>query len=64
MDHNARERSRNSHRTVDETLKVLLDQLSPKLRRLIEARQNFKLTINATASHSFEIEIVERLRLE
>lgn len=64
MDHNARERSRNSHRTVDETLQGLLDQLSPKIRRLLEAKMNFKVTINATASHAFEIEIVERLRLE
>jgi hypothetical protein len=61
MDRNSRERQRPTYRTVDETLELLLAQISPELRKLLEAKQNFKLTINGSAGHTFDVEVVKKL---
>lgn len=61
MDTSARERPRLSARSVDETLENLIRQILPDMRRLLEAGQNFKVTINASAGHTFEVEIVKRM---
>lgn len=51
-------------RSTDVTLRLLLEQLLPELRELIDSRENFRLTIHASAGHEFQFETLRKVRIE
>ncbi len=46
-------------RQTEGALNKLFQQLLPILRRLFDARKNFKVTINVNAGQKFRIEVIE-----
>lgn len=51
----------NGERTDAATLARIWQQVGPEMLALLEARRNFKVTINVSAGHTAKVEIVKFL---
>lgn len=63
MDEGRRRTAVRAHRSTDETLRRLLESLTPELRALLEHGENFQVVIHASAGHTFKIEFLKIVNL-
>ena len=64
MDRNAPDPRPRGSRNVEDRLRVLMPHIEAELRKLLESRTNFKMTVNGTAGGgAVEVEIVKRVRV-
>lgn len=48
---------------IDEALRRLLADLEPELRALIGARQNWQMSINASAGGTYSVEVKKYIKI-